>query len=238
MTDSCLVLPELPCIRYVDSFEELVSAKFSGEVNALCWPRKLEGDFAEIVEKLQVGPGITTVDLEMLASLELSPAGEIARKVLLEDQAVLEASGLFPILDCINGYVNLHEDDGPMSTDVQSYHVDTATDEADTFLCTYFGTSSEALPNDQVFPKTDDPEIRAELLALYGGEDDGGFVEFLNENFYDLHYMPVPGARPWSFGVGNLWRIACDYPGSPVLPCVHRAPDTVPDAPPRLLLIS
>jgi hypothetical protein len=238
MSDSRLLLPELSCIRYVDSFDELVSAKFSGDVNALCWPRKLGGDFAEIVAKLLVGPGITTIDPETLASLGLSPAGDVARKVLLEDQAMLEARGLFPVLDCINGYVNLHDDDGPVSTHVQSYHVDSATDEADTYLCTYSGASSEALPNDQVILRSDIPETRAELLAIYGGEDGDGFLEFLNENFYDLHSAPLPGAEPWSFGVGNLWRIACDYPDSPVPPCVHRAPDTIPGAPPRLLLIS
>ncbi|MBX3741810.1 MAG: hypothetical protein KF712_12510 [Akkermansiaceae bacterium] len=230
-------LPQLSCIRYVDSFEELVSARFSGKVNALCWPRKLDGDFAEIVEKLQVGRGITTIDADTLASLELSPAGEVARKILLEDQAMLESHDLLPVLDCINGYVNLHEDDGPMSTHVQSYHVDSATDEADTYLCTYSGAPSEALPNDRVIRKADIPGTRVELLALYGGGDDDGFLEFLNENFFDLHYAPLPGAEPWSFGIGNLWRIACDYPGSPVPPCVHRAPDTIPGAPPRLLLI-
>ncbi len=41
-----------------------------------------------------------------------------------------------------------------------------------------------------------------------------------------------------SFGLGNLWRIAVDYPGSPVPPCIHRAPITRPGRPPRLLLIS
>jgi hypothetical protein len=28
------------------------------------------------------------------------------------------------------------------------------------------------------------------------------------------------------------------YPDSPVLPCIHRAPETCPGDPPRLLLIS
>jgi len=232
------ILPDWPCIRYVGSFEELVSTKFAGEVNALCWPRQLEGDFGEIVGKLQAAPGITTIDEDRLKELSLSPEGQAAREILLKDQAMLQQRDLLPVLDCINGYVNLHEDDGPMSTHVQSYHVDSATDEADTYLCTYFGASSEALPNDLVVPRAQVPEIRAELLLLYGGEDDEGFADFLSENFYDLHYAPLPGAEPWSFGVGNLWRIACDYPGSPVLPCVHRAPDTIAGMPPRLLLIS
>lgn len=231
------MLPDLPCIRYVDSFEELVSTKFSGTVNALCWPRVLAGDYGEIVRKLQAGPGITTIDEQVLRGLSLSPEGEVAREILLQDQAMLLACDLLPVLDCINGYVN-HDEDGPMSTHVQSFHVDSATDEADTYLCTYYGSSSEGLSNDHAVRRMEVPEIRADLLKLYGGEDGAGFLEFLNENFFDLHYAPLPHARPWSFGLGNLWRISCEYPGSPVPPCIHRAPDTIPGAPPRLLLIS
>ena len=78
----------------------------------------------------------------------------------------------------------------------------------------------------------------ADALKLYGGKDDDAFLEYLNENCYDLHYAPAPNAQPVSFGVGNLWRIAVDYPGSPVPPCIHRAPENVPGELPRLLLIS
>ena len=237
MSGSSEVLPDLPCIKYVGSFEELVSTRFAGQVNALCWRRQLPGDYGEIVRKLQVERGITTIEEEDLNALSLSPEGQVAREILLQDQAMLLEYGLLPVLDCINGYVN-HDQDGPMSTHVQSFHVDSATVEADTYLCTYYGLSSEGLSNGGARRRADDPETRAELLKLYGGEDDGGFQEFLNENFFDLHYTPLPQARPWSFGIGNLWRITCEYPGSPVPPCIHRAPDTVPGQPPRLLLIS
>ena len=63
-------------------------------------------------------------------------------------------------------------------------------------------------------------------------------IRYLNENFFDLHYAPLPQARPFSFGLGHLWRIATEHPGSPVPPCIHRAPATLPGQPPRLLLIS
>lgn len=237
MSESSEALPDLPCIKYVGSFEELVSTKFAGEVNVLCWPRQLPGDYGEIVRKLQVDRGITTIESEDLTALSLSPEGQMAREILLQDQAILLECGLLPVLDCINGYVN-HDEDGPMSTHVQSFHVDSATVEADTYLCTYYGLSSEGLRNDEARRRVDVPETRAELLKLYGGKDDEGFQEFLNENFFDLHYTPLPQARPWSFGIGNLWRIACEYPDSPVPPCIHRAPDTIPGQPPRLLLIS
>ena len=35
-------------------------------------------------------------------------------------------------------------------------------------------------------------------------------------NCYDLQYAPTPQAQPFSFGLGNLWRIAVEYPDSPV----------------------
>ena len=224
-------------IRVVSSFEELVTTRFGDGVNALCWPRTLPGDFGEIVERLGVGAGITTIDEARLMALTLSPEGRTARDVLVQDQALLRGHELSPVLDCINGYAR-HDEESLVPTHVQSWHVDSATAEADTWLCTYFGASSEGLRNDEAQRRVDVPETRAELLNLYGGEDDTAFLDYLNENFYDLHYAPRPQAQPWSFGQGNLWRLACEYPGSPVPPCIHRAPATIPGQPPRLLLIS
>jgi hypothetical protein len=116
--------------------------------------------------------------------------------------------------------------------------VDSATTEADTWLCTYHGPASEGLRNDEAQRRVDIPETRSELLKCFGGEDGDAFLEYLNDNYYDLHYVPVPQARPFSFGLANLWRIATEYPGSPVPPCIHRAPDPIPGQLPRLLLIS
>ena len=100
------------------------------------------------------------------------------------------------------------------------------------------GPASEGVRNDEAQRRVDLPAIRAELLALYGGEDDDGFLGYLKEHCYDLHYAPTASAQPFSFGLGNLWRIAIDWPGRPVPPCIHRAPETTPGQPPRLLLIS
>ena len=224
-------------IRMVHNFGELISTEFQDGVNALCWPRALPGDFGEIVEKLGVGEGITTIDDARLLALDLSEAGQVARDLLIQDLKRLHAHDLEPQLDCIRGYP--HEaDPEPLPTHVQSFHVDSATAAADTFLCTYFGPTSEGLRNKEAVRRVDVPDIRSRLLELYGGEDDGDFLEYLNENFHDLHYVPLPGAQPYSFGTGNLWRIACAFPGSPVPPCIHRAPATIAGGPPRLLLIS
>ena len=127
----------------------------------------------------------------------------------------------------------------PVPTDVMSWHVDSAPVEADTWLCTYHGAPSEGLLNEHAIRKVDDPKIRAELLNLYGEADDSAFTEWLSENHYDLHFAPRNALSLsnglYSLGQFNLWRISCAWPGSPVPPCVHRAPVT--DAP-RLLLIS
>lgn len=228
-----------PCdrVRLVGSFEELTATRFSGDVNALCWPRALEGDFQEIVDRLDTGDGMTTISDDDLRALSLSAAGEAARDALLADQHLLRRTGLDPILDCIGGYPR---DDaaGPIATDVYSFHVDRAPIEADTYLCTYIGACSEGLANEMAVRRVDIPETRARLLHAYGGADDEAFAAYLTEHCFDLHYAERPGAEPYSFGIGNLWRIAIAHPGSPVLPCIHRAPPSRPGARPRLLLIS
>jgi hypothetical protein len=224
-------------IQRVNSFHELVTTPFADGVNALCWPRTLSGDFSEVVEHLGSSEGIATLDDSRLRSLPVSAAGQAALDLLLEDQRLLREHGLDPVLNCIHGYPR-DEHPGPVPTDVFSFHVDSATVETDTWLCTYHGPASEGLRNDEAQRRVDIPATRAELLRLFGGEDNGDFREYLKENCYDLHYAPIATARPFSFGLGNLWRIAVDYPGSPVPPCIHRAPETLPGQPPRLLLIS
>jgi len=224
-------------IQRVRSFHELVTTPFTGGVNALCWERALPGHFSEVVEHLGVSEGITTLDDARLLALPVSAAGRDAIDILLDDQRLLRARGLSPVLDCIHGYPR-DEDPDAVSTDVYSFHADSATVETDTYLCTYHGPASEGLRNDEAQRHVDIPETRAELLKRFGGDDNDDFREYLKENCYDLHYAAVPLARPFSFGLGNLWRIAVDYPGSPVPPCVHRAPATLPGQPPRLLLIS
>lgn len=223
-------------IRRVQSFHELVTTPFAGGVNALCWERTLSGDFGEIVAQLGAGEGIATLDEARLRALPVSAAGQAAIAVMLEDQRRLRERDLDPVLNCIYGYPR-DETPGPVATDVFSYHADSAPVEADTWLCTYFGPPSEGLRNEEAQRRVDIPAIRAELLRQFGGEDNADFRDFLRENCYDLHYAPIPPARPFSFGLGNLWRIALDYPGSPVPPCVHRAPATRPGES-RLLLIS
>ncbi len=227
--------PDYPRIKLVNSFHELITTPFADGINALCWPRTLPGDFREIIQHLTISPGITNLDDALLLSLPLSPAGRTAIDILLEDQRLLREHGLDPILNCIDGYPR---DEDPIPTHVFSFHADSAPVEAETWLCTYHGFPSEGLRNDQAQRRIDIPDTRAQLLKLYGGDENHDFLEYLTDHCYDLHYAPAPHAQPFSFGLGNLWRIAVDWPGSPVPPCIHRAPDTRPGDPPRLLLIS
>jgi hypothetical protein len=224
-------------IKVVNSFDELVSTPFANGINAFCWQRHLPGDFNKIVDQLNSTEAITTLDESRLNALPLSDAGKAARTILLEDQKLLRDHGLSPTLDCILDYPR-DEDSEVVPTDVYSFHVDSAQIAADTYLCSYTGAASEGLPQDEAIRKVDIPENRAALLEIYGGPDDDGFREFLRECCYDLHYAPLASAQPFSFGRGNLWRIALQYPDCPVPPCIHRAPASLPDQSPRLLLIS
>lgn len=230
-------LSDFPCVGIVGSFDELVSTPFAGEVNALCWPRQLSGNFAEIEQSLPEIDGITTLDEEDLRGLTLSPMGKIARDELINDQRLLTAQSLQPSLDLVpSGEPDL--DQGPVRTDVGDWHVDSATIEADTYLCSYYGAATEGVLNADVICQPDIPTTRETLRQIFGGKDDSAFTAYLTEHFYDLHYAPKPNPRIFSFGTSHLWRIATKYPGSPVRPSVHRAPFTKADQPRRLLLIS
>jgi len=227
---------DYPRIRRVHSFQELLGTSFGEGVNALVWERSLPGDFGEIVSRLGAGEGLVTLDESRLLSLPVSKAGRAAIEVLLADLQFLRAQELAPVLNCIHAYPR-DEQSGPVATDVFSFHADSAPVEADTWLCTYLGAPTEGLRNDEAQQRVDIPATRAELRQLYGAEDEAGFREFLSEHCYDLHYAARPQAQPFSFGLGNLWRIATEWPGCPVPPCIHRAPEDV-SAHPRLLLIS
>jgi hypothetical protein len=233
------VAAEQPCVQIVHSFEELAGTRFAGTINALCWERKLPGDFTELVSALgsSGSPPMFTLEPDDVRALPLSAAGSIARDAMLADFARLNELGLAPVLNGIHDYPR-DERPGPIATDVFSFHVDSAPCETDTWLCTYHGHASEGLSHDHAQRLVDLPAIRATLLATYGGADDAGFLEFLREQAYDLHYAARPQARPYSFGTGNLWRIATAYPGCPVAPSIHRAPTTRPGDALRLLLIS
>ncbi len=231
-------LPDYFRIKTVHSFAELAATPFANGVNALCWPRVLAGDFGEVIEKLGGEKEILAIEEEQLLSLPVSAAGRTAIDIMLDDLRKLREEERDPVLNCIHRYPR-DESAGPLRTDVFSFHADSAPVEADTWLCTYHGPASEGLRNEDALRRVDVPETRAELLKfLAAEEDDAEFREAQREHCYDLHYAPLPQARPYSFGVWNLWRIAVDWPDSPVPPCLHRAPETLPGQPPRLLLIS
>jgi hypothetical protein len=209
-------------IRFVTNFQDLVYTPFQKENNANCWTRDLVGDFSEIVTRIELSGNIAEIDIEELLELELSDFGQLAREVLLNDIKVLKEQGASPILNLIKYYDR--DDSYPFfPTDVYSFHVDRSPIATDTFLCTYYGASSEIVPNAEATQKVLVPEIRHELKKLYDGPDEG-FESFLSEYFFDLHYQAQPNANIISLGVGHLWRLAVDHPGSEVLPCLHRAP--------------
>lgn len=220
-------------VGVVSSFNELVNTDFEGFMNAICWKRDLKEDFAEIVSKLELKENITEVSAEDLSALQLSEQGSKAREIILNDLQLLTDFGASPALNLLNNYDRDNEFDF-ISTDVYSYHVDRSPIASDTFLCTYYGASSDIMANDQATQKILIPEITEKLKKLYDGPEEG-FGNFLTENFFDLHYEAKSGAVPINLGTGNLWRLAVDNPEQKVLPCVHRAP--VEKGEVRLLLI-
>jgi hypothetical protein len=221
-------------MQEVHNFEDLVATPFQGAINAICWTRTLTGDFSEIVNKVTPTENITVLDQEELHKLQLSEQGQLARDIILQDMQLLTAHGAAPVLNLIRCYER-DDDNSFFPTDVYSFHADRSQVPTDTFLCSYYGASSEILPNAQAQQKVLVPEIRDTLKKLYDGTEEG-FESFLSDHFFDLHYQAIQQAKPVSLGVGNLWKLAIDHPESQVPPCIHRAP-TEKNGQHRLLLI-
>ena len=214
-------LPNSSNLLHVSNFQDLISTPFQGTTNAISWFRQLEGDFEEIVNAIHFEGNMVEVDVEDLLDLELSEAGKVARETILSDFRLLSEFGASPVLNIISNY---EVDEHPFfPTDVYSFHVDRSPIATDTFLCTYYGDASELISNQDAIQKIQIPEIREKILQEYSG-DTADFEAYVSEHFFDLHYQAVEDATIIHAETGHLWRLAVDYPGSKVLPCIHRAP--------------
>lgn len=221
-------------VEFVTNFQELIAKDFDRETNAIGFKRKLKGDFSELVNQIELKENILELKENDLLKLQLSKEGQIARSIILNDIELLKELGASPVLNLIKHYER--DDAIPFfPTDVYSFHVDRSPIPTDTFLCTYYGESSDIIPNYQAIQKIHIPEIRNKLKKIYSGTEDE-FDSFLNEFFFDLHYQAKSTLAPYRLGVGNLWKLAVDYPGSIASPCIHRAPKEV-SGQKRLLLI-
>ena len=222
-------------IKLVTSFDELTSTPFKGKINAICWPREIKGNFGNIVEHFTLPEGRCTLEESRLKELSLNVGGKAALTEILNDLHLLQELGFAPNLECLRNYPR--DESSPLPTDVYSYHVDSANVETDTYLCTYYGSPSEILPNERAQRRVDIPEARQQLLKIFGGNEGSRFEKFLVKNCHHLHYHQICHTPPLSCGLGYLWRLAVDYPDCPVAPCIHRAPQNLPNDCMRLLLI-
>lgn len=220
-----------PRAELVGDFVSLLQRRFTGGVNALCLQRELAGDFDEVARAVLAQMGaddeLVTLDEDSLRGLSLSPAGRLAAEAMAADLARLTDAGLDPTLNCIRAYARDMRG-FPIATDVMSFHVDRSPVEVHTFLCTYAGGPSELLDNDEAVRRIDEPGVREVMRQHF---DEAGIVE----GSFDLHFRPRDGAQVYSCGLFSIWKLAVDWPGALVPPCIHRAPST--DAP-RLLLIA
>lgn len=221
-------------IKEVNTFSELVTTPLLSPINAIFWERKLEGDFEELTQALYLDGDLMEIRRAQLLALNLSPGGQQARSELLHDWDLLSEYGADPSINLIRCYPRDAELDW-ISTDVYSFHVDRSPVATDTFLCTYSGASSFILPNAQAIRKMDIPEIRIKIKSYFKVADQD-YEQFCTDNYFDLHYQPMPHAQPIDLKNGKLWRLAVDHPYLQTEPCIHRAPEEL-NGELRLLLI-
>lgn len=208
-----------PQTKSVSTFQSLINTTFEGDTNAVCWQRKLVGDFNELVNKLTAKENITVITEEELTTLQLSEQGDTACKIILNDIELLKAHGASPTLNLIK-YYERDSENSFFPTDVYSFHADSSPITTDTFLCTYSGESSEILPNKFAEKKVLIPEIRNKIKMNFHGTEIE-FENFLHEQFYDLHYEVKSETEIIKCGNGNLWRLAVDSPESHVLSIIQ-----------------
>ncbi|HRG29605.1 MAG TPA: hypothetical protein PLJ00_17020 [Chitinophagales bacterium] len=221
-------------IPTVTNFNDLVTTPLKGSANVVCWERECIGDFNEIIQQCVSAENITVIEPELLRNIKLSDAGQLARNTILADFELLYQYGAAPTLNIIKQY-DRDADENIFPTDVYSFHIDRSPIPVDTFLCTYYGATTEILPNAQSIQKILIPEIRQQLKNNFAGSD-AAFETYLTEQFYDLHFAALPNAQIVQIPLGHICRLAVDHPNSQTLPCIHRAPLENPGEY-RLLLI-
>lgn len=77
------------------------------------------------------------------------------------------------------------------------------------------------------------------LVCCYNGPTTEGLLEedasFVSCGGDGPEYMAMPGAAPFRFGIGNIWRHACMGGEAPAF--IHRAVDIPAGHPPRLMVV-
>jgi hypothetical protein len=140
-------------IYSVTNFQDFISTPFQGDINAICWKRELKGDFLEIIKKTETTRKHHSAWMKKtLLKLELSEQGQLARDTILNDYHLLKEHGASPTLNIIK-YYERDEEHPFFPTDVYSFHVDRSPIPTQTILCTYYGASSDILPNSQARTK-------------------------------------------------------------------------------------
>lgn len=92
----------------------------------------------------------------------------------------------------------------------------------------------------RVNPAEKDSRAGAETFHADGEADDPYFENVIcTYSGQPTEYIAAPGAQVQSFGLGNIWRFACQNSEAVSPPLIHRAPRVCsPDAPRLLLMLT
>ncbi len=205
-------------LKVVGSLKDMFNAGVGEVCNVVLFPRKkLSGDFNGLARRLWKDfgdpndlefPELHKEDLEQVVT-SLRGRQKIACQKIIDDIVTFESHGF-------HGGLRLIVPDSYMKVNaaVHEFHGDVA--EGHRLMCCYNAPVTEALRNDE---------------AVYKGIRTT--VSGRNEKEFPV-YKPEKGAKPFSFGVGDIWYQVSNY-WSDVDAFIHRAVETKAGDPPRLL---
>lgn len=119
------------------------------------------------------------------------------------------------------------------------FHFDGGNVEIGRVLIPYTAPTTEGIAPEDCIRFVDIPKFQQDLIGRYGQDkvDPAELAALYKQGIAEIR-LPLPGAVPYSFSAGDVFRHAVQENMAGVTPHLHRAPPMPKGAKPRLLLVA
>ena len=219
----------------------------SGKTNVILHRRKLRGDFNALAAHL-AGNKKVTIDRSLRredvvkAEKELKGKAKKAAQEILADIDMLAREGYHSTklrLIGDEGYRMDHGYDLKKGSGVSLFHFDGGQPLKGRVLTAYAGATTQGIAPEDCIRFVDIPKFQQDLIGRFGQDhvDPKELAALMKRSIADIR-LPKPGAIPYAFSVGDIFRHAVRDNKAGVTPHLHRAPPMTTGAKPRLLLVA